>query len=725
MKNLLKKGILLSVVASSMATAAVFNETSIRSMSPRADSASLSIFERNNSSIWLVQTYQEIEDSSAMYKMQIAEVGRQEGSLLVDNGRRATNNLTELFSLSDGEVPVYAGGSVAPDSGSWVIYNVESCQVESCDTLRSYRMFLDKNGYPKSIYGQLSVSEIPKPKCEVDPSSALIAGEEGIVRHLGCGELEQYDYLFVKNEEFVSQALWTKNEQSSGIKTAWNNDSGYVHLLFSLNNDNQLEATLKQQWGDGVFKASSQSKVLADSLSQCELSSLDGAWGVVCLKSAEEKTSLVGWSVSSDGTWTDSFERQHDSIIQSYTVGYSGKHLFVFEQSEDSMAVTNQNKSGDVFTSRTTDSLSIPVSALTSSEYVFAVSQYIDQWGNPRFKGVMFDALSTDHPPYFKAAVGGTVPTLFDLETTIVVEDEDTLPSDIDVEMTVKPTWLEFNKETLDVFGAPSNNDVGVWPVVMVATDGAGQETELEGEITVVLTPAQINVFEPKLFERLELSEAVPLSELARQLGAIQILEDEPFEAQLSIEHRDDGDVTLAFDNLPDWLVFNSETMMLVGMPEQRDVGVSEPISVTILDTFNEDEDRYPIINITFDVIEVDEPFTVLSDGSAELVVGEKYYYQLEVDDEESTIGEFNVTPGMLPDWLAFDAERSVLSGIPTNEDTGRHLIQLVIQDEAGHTVVHKFELSVTGGKAEKSGGSTSFLSLLFIGALGALRRRK
>lgn len=202
------------------------------------------------------------------------------------------------------------------------------------------------------------------------------------------------------------------------------------------------------------------------------------------------------------------------------------------------------------------------------------------------------------------------------------VEDENTLPKDLSVEISEKPNWLEFESETLELKGVPLNSDVGLWPVTLIASDSAGQTVELIDEISVFLQSAQVNIFESNLFERLKIEAPLPLYEFAQQLYPIQILEDEKFEAKITVEYRDLGDVELEFESLPNWLNYDSELMMLSGTPEQLDVGESDDITVTIIDKYNEDEDRYPLIKMKIQVIEVDDTFTVLSDGNDIVKVG-------------------------------------------------------------------------------------------------------
>jgi len=722
MINLFKKGILLSAFASTMVHAVVFNDVTLRSISPTEADSALSLLERHDSSVWLVQTYQDTNEDQSPYKMQIAEIGRQDGSLLLDNGRRATNNLTDLLHLSDGEIPIFAGGSVGPESGSWVLYNVDSCQSGTCDTLRAYRIFLDKNGYPKSIYGQLATQEIEKPKCDVDPMTSLTAGDEGIVRQLGCGETESYDYLFVKDEEYESSAKWEKSKQSLGIKTARDSEGNFAHLLFTSNESSVSFALKKQASNDSLL---STSEVMsANNLSMCKPVKMDASWGVVCLKTIDSKTSLVGFSVANDGTWNQEFDREHAEAVDSLTVGYNEKHIFAFERSGNSLSIINQNKSGGVFTSREMTSKDTVSEAVSSGQYVLVIDEFEDEWGNDRFRAVMFDALSTEQAPYFKKGISGTVPTLYELSTVVEVEDENTLPEDIVVEMTVKPLWINFDSETLEASGMPSNDEVGDWPVTLIATDGSGETAELESSLSVILTSAQVNIFEPTLFERLELEEPVPFYDLTQQLSPVQVLEDEVFEAKITVENREPGDVELVFTDLPDWLSYNPETMTLSGTPLQVDVGLSGVITALVLDKYNEDENRYPEIEMSIEVLEVDEAFEILSDGTTNLSVGENYYYQIEVNDEESSIDDFSITPGVLPNWLVFDADTASLSGTPSAQDEGRHMVQLVVQDEVGHTVVHSFEVVVSKAGNEKSGGSASLWGLLFLGLLGAARRK-
>lgn len=724
MKKTIRTGVFLPLFVSVMAHSTIFNEADVSSMLPNENAHEVSLFERSQSSAWLIETYVDESEPSLKYMMKTSEVGRNNGSLLTDSRQLASVDLTGLLALSEGDTPVFAGGGVAPESGSWILYNIENCQVDSCEILRTYRIFLGSNGYPDSLYGQLPVEEISTPKCEVDAAASLTFNDDGIFRHLGCGEYAKYSYLFVEEDEFESSPHWDENKQLNGIKSAFFVGAGVSHLLYAESENDVPYLSIAKHDLIGNFIGLSEEMYLSDDLAQCQQVFLKEDWGVSCLKLAEDSTSIVVWSLNDNGEWVQTFERVHDVPVNSFTLGYNSEHVFSFEKSDDTLLIVNQDKEGNVFTRREVESTEISTNAISNNQYVLMVNSYIDEWENSRYKLVMFDALSTDQNPYFKKGIVTSIPTLYELSTTVEVEDEKTLPKDLDVEISVKPKWIEFDNETLDLVGMPSNEDVGNWPITLKVTDNAGQIAELESEILVTLQSAQVNIFEPTLFERLEIDEPVPFYELAQQLSPIQVFEDALFEAKITIEYRELGDVELVFESLPNWLTYDAETMLLSGLPEQSNVGVSDEISATVYDKYNEDEDRYPVIKMKFQVIEVDEPFQVLSDGSDSLYVGDKYYYQLEVKDEESNIEDFTVTPGPLPSWVSFDKETSSLSGVPEKSDIGTHRVQMILQDEVGHTVIHTFDIVVKKTVTEKEGGSFSF-GLIALISLFVIRRKK
>ena len=136
----------------------------------------------------------------------------------------------------------------------------------------------------------------------------------------------------------------------------------------------------------------------ANNLSMCKPVKMDASWGVVCLKTIDSKTSLVGFSVANDGTWNQEFDREHAEAVDSLTVGYNEKHIFAFERSGNSLSIINQNKSGGVFTSREMTSKDTVSEAVSSGQYVLVIDEFEDEWGNDRFRAVMFDALSTFNP---------------------------------------------------------------------------------------------------------------------------------------------------------------------------------------------------------------------------------------------------------------------------------------------------------------------------------------
>ena len=135
------------------------------------------------------------------------------------------------------------------------------------------------------------------------------------------------------------------------------------------------------------------------------------------------------------------------------------------------------------------------------------------------------------------------------------------------------PSWLTFNPATMTFSGTPTNNNVGILPLKVTATDTAGASVSDNFNVTVV------NVNDPPV--------------VAHPIADQTTLEDAVFSFTVPANTFADVDVddsltysaTLADGTaLPSWLAFNPATMTFSGTPTDADVGTLS-LKVTATDT--------------------------------------------------------------------------------------------------------------------------------------------
>ncbi|MDQ7064548.1 MAG: putative Ig domain-containing protein [candidate division KSB1 bacterium] len=223
----------------------------------------------------------------------------------------------------------------------------------------------------------------------------------------------------------------------------------------------------------------------------------------------------------------------------------------------------------------------------------------------------------------------------------------------------VLPDWLEFdeNSHTLsgmvvDISGAVSLVSVEV----IDARGGVGTQTF---EIRVVGANHP-----PKI-----LSQPDTLA-----------LEDSLYVYQLVIEDPDSNDVhTLELIELPDWLGVEEQDFRLVGVPENKDVGLHK-VSLLVKDQAGEAAQQ----EFTIRVLNTNDPPEFLTASAADTAIeDEEYSFEFQVLDPD--VGD-EVTLEFLiqPSWLHLDIENSALVGTPTNDHLGDTLAVIMARDLEG-----------------------------------------
>lgn len=167
-------------------------------------------------------------------------------------------------------------------------------------------------------------------------------------------------------------------------------------------------------------------------------------------------------------------------------------------------------------------------------------------------------------------------PTIAGSPPETVLEDENYVftptAEDPDVDETLvfsienPPSWADFNPETGTLSGTPGNEDVGTTAdIIITVTDASQARASLPPfDLTVV------NVNDPPT-----ISGAPPTTTMQNQA-----YEFVPF-----AEDPDSGDIlTFSIQNQPVWLDFESDTGRLSGIPRTSDVGLTEPIVITVTD---------------------------------------------------------------------------------------------------------------------------------------------
>ncbi|MCK5772357.1 MAG: putative Ig domain-containing protein, partial [Thermoplasmata archaeon] len=123
-----------------------------------------------------------------------------------------------------------------------------------------------------------------------------------------------------------------------------------------------------------------------------------------------------------------------------------------------------------------------------------------------------------------------------------------------------------------------------------------------------------------------------------------------------------------------DWLDLDRYTGTLSGLPRNDDVG-SWWMNITVHDG-NIGSDN---INLSLEVLDVNDPPLILTDPNVEVLQGEDINLTLAGSDDESASLTWNWTDA--PSWMSLNVTSGLISGVPTQEDVGTVQITITVDD--------------------------------------------
>jgi len=254
-----------------------------------------------------------------------------------------------------------------------------------------------------------------------------------------------------------------------------------------------------------------------------------------------------------------------------------------------------------------------------------------------------------------------TAPTFTSTEDTDALEDEvytyTATASDIDGDdltfsAPVIPDWLLFDVDSQELSGTPDNDDVGFHDVTLRVNDGT------------------VDVDQVFIIEVLNENDAPTFTSLPITTAS----QDTEYTYTAVAEDVDIGDVlSYGATLLPGWLLFDEDSQILSGTPDNGDVGPHD-VTLTVFDGTVTVEQSFII-----DVSDENDPPTYTS--IPDTVAYEDVPYSSAVTAEDIDGDDITYSDRSLPDWLEFDDETHILSGTPDNDDVGHHDVTLRIDD--------------------------------------------
>ena len=159
-----------------------------------------------------------------------------------------------------------------------------------------------------------------------------------------------------------------------------------------------------------------------------------------------------------------------------------------------------------------------------------------------------------------------------------------------------------------------------------------------------------------------------------------------------------DGDkLTFSANNLPGWASINTDTGLVSGTPTEADVGMSQPITISVSDARAEADLPTFQIQVKTGVpppAEVNEPPTISGTPGTTATVGQAYSFTPTADDPEDDTLVFSISNA--PSWATFTPSTGRLSGTPAAGNVGTTSgIVISVSDGENTTALPAFNLQV------------------------------
>lgn len=289
-----------------------------------------------------------------------------------------------------------------------------------------------------------------------------------------------------------------------------------------------------------------------------------------------------------------------------------------------------------------------------------------------------FNITNTNDPPILNNAPDRTltedVPFSFYIEVSDIDFDDDTFLWSIET----NAEFLSYNERTGELFGEPTNKDVGKWSVVAIVTDGNGGYNTTTFNITV------LNVNDGPVLNITEIS--------------LSFKEDSEYILHLKDIFIDiDGDDLLyncsTMSNI-EFFIFNNSMILT---PEKNWSGSR------LLELSCSDGTLSVSIDIVIKIIAVNDiPSIVRIIANPEYESNDVIFLSSSVQDPDIPYGD-----ELTFQWISNTiGEIGNDQSINTTLPSGTHIITLIIKDKAGSSVNTTFEITVKEGENKNNGFS-------------------
>lgn len=253
-----------------------------------------------------------------------------------------------------------------------------------------------------------------------------------------------------------------------------------------------------------------------------------------------------------------------------------------------------------------------------------------------------------------------------------------------------KPDWLTFDVVTGELYGTPSETDVGdTSDIIVTVTDGRSEASIGPFKIAVgalpITSPDPETAKAPPPNVAPTISGTPPASVTAGTL----------YDFTPGAADQNGDRLTFIIGNKPSWASFNTATGQLSGTPSPSNVGTWSKVSITASD--GKLTASLPAFSISVAAAPALTNRTPKIGGSPGTSVGVDQSYSFTPTASDSDGDKLTFGINYTPDWATFDTTTGRLSGTPTRAEGGNWTnIKISVSDGKSRAQLPAFSVKVS-----------------------------
>ncbi len=226
--------------------------------------------------------------------------------------------------------------------------------------------------------------------------------------------------------------------------------------------------------------------------------------------------------------------------------------------------------------------------------------------------------------------------------------------------------WIDFDLQSLNVSGLPTNPDVGRFTITLNISDGMGHLDERAIKVKVDNIPPVMS-----------------------GIDILSVDQDQEYISDHSSDEDGEDGIYWTYSSDANWLTLDPYNGTLRGTPGQTEVGIWR-VQLIVRDGNGGSDSR----EMDISVIDKNDRPVIVTDDVKKVDQGAPFKRDYEVEDiDPGDVHTWSLTTDAA--WLKIDGSKGVLSGTPGPKDVGNWTVNLNVTDSGGLSDDREFVLEV------------------------------